>query len=189
MGYGKIKEERNIIDAYRAYIQALKSAEMEDDENACNDAKSAILKIEKQAIKEFKKELKDYIQEKSYSDGYSYVLKYSEIIEYTSDEEVRKNSNLLKNKYNEQKRIEEEKEEAEKAAKEAEDAAKEKRRKKQEGVRIGMSKQDVLDSSWGKPTKINKSVYSWGTSEQWVYPNNNYLYFENGKLTSIQTNE
>ena len=52
-----------------------------------------------------------------------------------------------------------------------------------------MSKQDVLDSSWGKPTKINKSVYSWGTHEQWVYPNDNYLYFENGKLTSIQTNE
>lgn len=52
-----------------------------------------------------------------------------------------------------------------------------------------MSKQDVLDSSWGEPTKINKSTYSWGTTEQWVYPNYNYLYFENGKLTSIQTNE
>lgn len=189
MGYGKIKEERNIIDAYRAYIQALESVKIENDENAYNEVKSKILKIEKQAIKEFKKELKDYIQEKNYSDGYSYVLKYSEIIEYTSDEEVKKSSNSLKSKYNEQKRIEEEKEETEKAAKEAEDAAKEKRRKKQEGVRIGMSKQDVLDSSWGKPTKINKSVYSWGTSEQWVYPNNNYLYFENGKLTSIQTNE
>lgn len=76
-----------------------------------------------------------------------------------------------------------------KNAKEKEDAkriAEEKARKKSEGVRIGMSKQDVLDSSWGEPKKINTSIGSWGTHEQWVYGNGNYLYFENGKLTSIQ---
>jgi hypothetical protein len=41
--------------------------------------------------------------------------------------------------------------------------------KRREGVSIGMSQQDVLDSSWGKPRKINRTTYSWGTKEQWVY--------------------
>lgn len=59
-------------------------------------------------------------------------------------------------------------------------------RKKQEGVTIGMSKEDVLDSSWGKPRKINKSTNKYGTREQWVYGNGNYLYFEDDRLTSIQ---
>lgn len=189
MGYGKIQEERNIIDAYGAYVLALKSAKMEDDENACKEAKTKISKIEKEAIEKFNKEMKDYIQKKNYSDGYSYVLKYSEIIDYTSDEEVKKNYDTIKSKYKEIKQIEEEKEEAANAAKEAEETAKEKRRKKQEGVIVGMSKQDVLDSSWGKPIKKNITTTQYGTREQWVYPNYNYLYFENGKLTSIQTNE
>ena len=40
--------------------------------------------------------------------------------------------------------------------------------------------------SWGDPKKINKSVGSWGVHEQWVYENQ-YLYFENGKLASFQS--
>ncbi len=55
------------------------------------------------------------------------------------------------------------------------------------GVTIGMTKDDVLLSSWGAPSNINKTVNANGTSEQWVYDNYNYLYFENGILTSIQT--
>lgn len=55
------------------------------------------------------------------------------------------------------------------------------------GVTIGMTKDDVLLSSWGAPSNINKTVNAYGTSEQWVYDNYNYLYFENGILTSIQT--
>lgn len=62
----------------------------------------------------------------------------------------------------------------------------EKARKKKEGVRIGMSQQDVLDSSWGRPEKINRSTNSYGTREQWVYGGGNYLYFQDGVLTSFQ---
>jgi len=51
-------------------------------------------------------------------------------------------------------------------------------------VTIGMTKQQVL-SSWGRPSDINRTVWSSGTREQWVY-NDSYLYFENGKLTSWQ---
>lgn len=52
-------------------------------------------------------------------------------------------------------------------------------------IMIGMTKEMVLDS-WGDPKDINRSVGSWGVHEQWVYGNNQYLYFENGKLTSWQ---
>jgi hypothetical protein len=61
-------------------------------------------------------------------------------------------------------------------------------RKKREGVRLGMSPQDVLDSNWGKPDKINRTTRASGTSEQWVYRERGegYLYFDNDVLTSIQ---
>jgi len=61
----------------------------------------------------------------------------------------------------------------------------EKAKKKTEGVRIGMTKQDVLDSNWGKPIDINKTITVYGTHEQWCYNGYNYLYFEDGILTSI----
>lgn len=51
--------------------------------------------------------------------------------------------------------------------------------------KIGMTTEEVLNSSWGKPEKINKDTYSWGTKEQWVYSDNRYIYFKNGKVTSI----
>jgi hypothetical protein len=50
-----------------------------------------------------------------------------------------------------------------------------------------MTQERVLQSSWGRPEHINRSDYSFGTKEQWVYGNGHYLYFENGVLTSIQT--
>lgn len=60
-------------------------------------------------------------------------------------------------------------------------------RRKKEGVRVGMSVDDVLKSSWGKPERINRSTNARGTREQWVYPgHHNYLYFENDVLTNIQ---
>lgn len=40
-------------------------------------------------------------------------------------------------------------------------------------------------AAWGRPEKINRSVGSFGTHEQWVYQDN-YLYFEDGILTSWQ---
>lgn len=51
-------------------------------------------------------------------------------------------------------------------------------------VRLGWSK-EMCRESWGEPNDINTSIGSWGTHEQWVYYSS-YLYFENGKLTSIQ---
>lgn len=56
----------------------------------------------------------------------------------------------------------------------------------QQGVRIGMTKEEVLMSNWGEPKDINKTTNAYGTSEQWVYRNNNYLYFEDGILVTIQ---
>lgn len=53
-------------------------------------------------------------------------------------------------------------------------------------VKIGMTKEEVLTEGWGRPNDINKTTTAYGTSEQWVYDNYNYLYFEDGILTSIQ---
>lgn len=50
---------------------------------------------------------------------------------------------------------------------------------------LGMTKQQVLDIV-NKPNDINRTVSTYGTREQWVYPNSVYLYFENGKLTTWQ---
>jgi len=54
------------------------------------------------------------------------------------------------------------------------------------GVAIGMTASQVRASNWGKPQKINRSSGSYGTHEQWVYDGNNYLYLQNGVVTSIQ---
>ncbi len=50
---------------------------------------------------------------------------------------------------------------------------------------IGMSTCGGL-ASWGRPESVNRSTYSSGTKEQWVYGGGNYLYFTNDKLDSIQ---
>lgn len=50
---------------------------------------------------------------------------------------------------------------------------------------IGMSPCGGL-AGWGKPQEVNRSTYSFGTKEQWVYGGRNYLYFTNNKLDSIQ---
>ena len=57
--------------------------------------------------------------------------------------------------------------------------------KKSKGVAIGMSAADIVASSWGKPQKINSTTRASGTHEQWVYGGGNYLYLEDGVLTSI----
>lgn len=50
---------------------------------------------------------------------------------------------------------------------------------------IGMTATEVKKSTWGEPDKINKDTYSWGTTEQWIYESKGYIYFKNGKVTSI----
>lgn len=54
-----------------------------------------------------------------------------------------------------------------------------------EGVRIGMSPEQVIASSWGKPKKINRTTTAQGERQQWVY-SGGYLYFTNGVLTGVQ---
>ena len=71
-------------------------------------------------------------------------------------------------------------------AKIAQAARDEKARKKREGVSVGMSKEDVLASSWGRPEKVNTTTTAHGTREQWVYGGHNYLYFTGNLLTTIQ---
>lgn len=51
-------------------------------------------------------------------------------------------------------------------------------------IRIGMNKNMVLES-WGNPNDINRTISSYGVHEQWCY-DDAYLYFEDGKLTTIQ---
>lgn len=52
-------------------------------------------------------------------------------------------------------------------------------------VKIGWDKK-LCKLSWGEPKDINITKGTFGTHEQWVYPGDSYLYFENGKLTAIQ---
>lgn len=61
-----------------------------------------------------------------------------------------------------------------------------KAQKRKQGVTIGMTQQDVLDSSWGRPEKVNRTTNARGVREQWVYGGGNYLYFDDGVLRSIQ---
>jgi len=60
-------------------------------------------------------------------------------------------------------------------------------RLKSEGASIGMSQEEVLQSMWGRPEKINRSVYRSGTREDWAYGIGNHLYFDDGRLSAIQT--
>ena len=64
--------------------------------------------------------------------------------------------------------------------------AKDSKLKKSKGVHIGMTPEEVVASSWGKPEKINRTTYANSTKEQWVYGSGNYLYFDDGKLSAIQ---
>lgn len=60
------------------------------------------------------------------------------------------------------------------------------RRDKKGGAIIGMSKDEVVASSWGKPVRVNRTTTGSGVHEQWVYDSKNLLYFDNGVLTAIQ---
>lgn len=53
-------------------------------------------------------------------------------------------------------------------------------------VTIGMPA-EACELSWGRPAKINRTIFSGSKSEQWIYgKGSNYLYFENGILRSMQ---
>lgn len=53
-------------------------------------------------------------------------------------------------------------------------------------VVIGMTK-EMCVAAWGRPTNVNTTTTASGTRDQYVYRDKNaYLYFENGKLVTIQ---
>ena len=52
---------------------------------------------------------------------------------------------------------------------------------------IGMNANQVVKkTSWGAPKSVNRTTTATGSTEQWVYGPNAYLYFRNGKLFAIQ---
>lgn len=54
---------------------------------------------------------------------------------------------------------------------------------------IGMTAEEVLNSTWGEPDDVNKTTNKHGVSEQWVYitdKGNKYIYLEDGIVTTIQ---
>jgi len=62
---------------------------------------------------------------------------------------------------------------------------------KEQKIGIGMSEK-ALVTSWGNPTKINRSVRRYGVHKQYVYGSYSrysrptYVYVENGKVTGWQ---
>lgn len=64
--------------------------------------------------------------------------------------------------------------------------AKDKAAARKKGVSIGMTREQVVGSSWGRPEHVNTTRTSYGVREQWVYGSRNYLYFQDGILTTIQ---
>jgi|ERR1700730_6933452 len=50
---------------------------------------------------------------------------------------------------------------------------------------IGMDQIEAT-RAWCIPDHVNSTETRTGTREQWVYPDQRYLYFENGKLVAIQ---
>jgi len=97
-------------------------------------------------------------------------------------------------KVDEQVRELQEREEAEHAKLLAKQQAEQERKAlafaKRPGARIGMTARDVVNrTNWGEPLYKNTTITARGKREQWVYEDRQYLYFENGRLTAIQTTD
>lgn len=176
LGYIKRKYETTCQEDYRREIlkDGIKRIPVENAQEAYEKIKSG------NAVGN----LESYVQ--SLDD----VLKISEIIESPYEETAYNEIITLKTqlenslKENEQLWAEYRKEKEEKEKKEEEEKKTELASK---GVSIGMTQEQVKSSSWGEPKKINTTQSKYGVSEQWVYEGGNYLYFDDGILTTIQT--
>ena len=51
---------------------------------------------------------------------------------------------------------------------------------------IGMTVKELLDSKWGFPKDINKTITTYGVHEQWCYSGDRYVYLDDGIVTGIQ---
>lgn len=60
---------------------------------------------------------------------------------------------------------------------------------KKPNARLGMTAKQVrTGTNWGEPDKVNDTIDASGSFQQWVY-GDEYLYFKNGRLVSIQTSK
>lgn len=60
-------------------------------------------------------------------------------------------------------------------------------------VGVGMTADEVIDS-WGRPSKVNRTVTQAGATEQWIYRRggtgrDQYVYLENGVVRTIQSSD
>lgn len=181
-------EEQKFKEAYELLATVITNNK-DKNQDIVDIATNKQNEIKDKAFEQVISQAQEKINNKEYSSAQTILSKYKDLGNQTildmynnATQEIAKKEAEEKAKA-EAERIAKEKAEAEeRARKEAEEKA----RKKSQGVSIGMSKQDVLDSSWGKPDHINTTTTRYGVHEQWVYGGGNYLYFENGKLTSIQ---
>lgn len=58
-------------------------------------------------------------------------------------------------------------------------------RSKRGVIKIGMLGEAAI-AAWGKPLSVHRTTTAKGLSEQWVYGDRNYLYFQDGLLTAIE---
>ncbi|MEB2280088.1 hypothetical protein LAV73_08770 [Lysinibacillus xylanilyticus] len=69
----------------------------------------------------------------------------------------------------------------------AADAVIRKAEREKNKVYIGMTSERLLETNWGKPDDINRTITAYGTKEQWIYRDSGvYFYFEDGILVTIQ---
>ncbi len=57
---------------------------------------------------------------------------------------------------------------------------------KRSAPHLGMTTEELRNSSWGDPEDINSTTTIYGVSEQWCYSGYRYVYLENGIVTAIQ---
>ena len=57
--------------------------------------------------------------------------------------------------------------------------------KKKGGPKLGMTAAQVKASCWGPPAYVNAKVRKTGKYEQYLYRDNKFVYFRDGKVTSI----
>ena len=205
IGYTNINKANQYTQEQK-YMQAydLLGTVIKDNKNTnkevVDSATNKQNEIKEQMLQEVISQAQEKINNQDYSSVKTFLEKYKDFGNQTIVDMYNNATNELnrieaekKAKEEEERKAREKKEAEEKAKrekKEAEEKAKreaeEKARKKREGVTIGMTQQDVLDSMWGKPQSVNRTVTSGHVYEQWVYGYPNYLYFTDGILTSIQ---
>ncbi len=52
--------------------------------------------------------------------------------------------------------------------------------------KIGMTPEEVKESTWGSPESIRTTETAKGTTELWVYPGGKFIHFEKNKVTMIE---